>query len=95
MELYQIIKKTLITEKSTIARDATNQYNFEVHANANRIEVGRAVEKIFKVKVQSVRVMNVRGKKKRSGRVIGERSAWKKAIVTLAPGSRIDIGEGA
>jgi large subunit ribosomal protein L23 len=95
MELYQIIKRTVITEKSTLARDAANQYNFEVHANANRIEVGRAVEKIFKVKVRAVRVMNVRGKKKRSGKTMGERSSWKKAIVTLAPGSRIDIGEGA
>jgi large subunit ribosomal protein L23 len=94
MELYQIIKKTLITEKSTVARDAANQYNFEVHTNANRIEVGRAVEKIFKVKVLAVRVMNVRGKKKKSGKVMGQRSAWKKAIVTLAPGSRIEIGEG-
>lgn len=94
MELYQIIKRVLITEKSTIARDTANQYNFEVHTDANRIEVGRAVEKIFKVKVQSVRIMNVRGKKKRSGRFVGERSSWKKAIITLAPGSRIDIGEG-
>lgn len=95
MELYQIIKKTLVTEKSTVARDAANQYNFEVHAKANRIEVRRAVEKIFKVKVLAVRVMNVRGKKKRSGKIMGERSPWKKAIVTLAPGSRIEIGEGA
>jgi large subunit ribosomal protein L23 len=94
MELYQIIKKTLITEKSTIARDAANQYNFEVHVSSNRIEVGRAVEKIFKVKVLNVRVMNVRGKKKRSGKTLGERSAWKKAIVTLAPGSRIETGDG-
>jgi large subunit ribosomal protein L23 len=94
MELYQIIKKTLITEKSTVARDAANQYNFEVHTNANRIEVGRAVEKIFKVKVLAVRVMNVRGKKKRSGKVMGQRSDWKKAIVTLAPGSRIETGDG-
>ena len=67
MELYQIIKKTLITEKTTVARDAANQYNFEVHTKANRIEVGRAVEKIFKVKVLAVRVMNVRGKKKKIG----------------------------
>ncbi|MCX5825771.1 MAG: 50S ribosomal protein L23 [Deltaproteobacteria bacterium] len=94
MELYQIIKKTLITEKSTVARDAANQYNFEVHTNANRIEVGRAVEKIFKVKVLAVRIMNVRGKKKRSGKVMGQRSDWKKAIVTLAPGSRIETGDG-
>jgi large subunit ribosomal protein L23 len=95
MELYQIIKKALITEKSTVARDATNQYNFEVHINANRIEVGRAVEKLFKVKVLRVRVMNVHGKMKRTGRIIGARHSWKKAIVTLAPGNRIEIVEGA
>jgi large subunit ribosomal protein L23 len=95
MELHQIIKKALITEKSTIARDAANQYNFKVHAGANKIEVGQAVEKLFKVKVLSVRVMNVRGKKKRTGRTVGEKPSWKKAVVTLAPGSRIEIGEGA
>lgn len=95
MELHQIIKKALVTEKSTIARDAANQYNFEVHDGANRIEVGRAVEKLFKVKVLSVRVMNVPGKKKRTGKTVGQRSSWKKAIVTLAPGSRIETMEGA
>jgi large subunit ribosomal protein L23 len=95
MELHQIVKKALITEKSTVARDTANQYNFEVHAGANKIEVGRAVEKLFKVKVLSVRVMNVRGKKKRTGRIVGEKPSWKKAVVTLAPGSRIEIGEGA
>ncbi len=94
MELHQIIKKTLITEKSTLARDAANQYNFEVDPRANRIEVLRAVEKLFKVKVLSVRVMNVPGKKKRTGRTIGERRSWKKAIVTLAPGNRIEAIEG-
>jgi large subunit ribosomal protein L23 len=95
MELHQIIKKALVTEKSTIARDAANKYNFAVHASANRIEVGRAVEKLFKVKVLSVRVMNVPGKKKRTGKVMGQRPSWKKAIVTLAPGSRIETMEGA
>jgi len=94
MELHQIIKKALITEKSTIARDAVNQYNFEVHVNANKIEVGRAVEKIFKVKVMNVRVMNVIGKRKRTGRITGQRRSWKKAIVTLAPGNRIEAMEG-
>ena len=94
MELHQIIKKTLITEKSTVARDAANQYNFEVDQRANRIEVLRAVEKLFKVKVLSVRVMNVPGKKKRTGRTIGVRRSWKKAIVTLAPGNRIEAIEG-
>jgi large subunit ribosomal protein L23 len=94
MELHQIIKKALITEKSTVARDAVNQYNFEVDRYANKIEVLRAVEKLFKVKVLNVRVMNVPGKKKRTGKIIGERRSWKKAIVTLAPGNRIEAMEG-
>lgn len=95
MELHRIIRKSLLTEKSTLARDAANQYNFEVHADANKIEIGRAVERLFKVKVTAVRVMNVRGKKKRTGRTVGERRSWKKAVVTLAPGSRIETMEGA
>jgi large subunit ribosomal protein L23 len=94
MELHQVIKKALITEKSTVARDAANQYNFEIHRGANKIEVGRAVEKLFKVKVLSVRVMNVCGKKKRTGKIVGTRRSWKKAIVTLAPGNRIEAMEG-
>jgi len=94
MELHQVIKKALITEKSTVARDAANQYNFEIHRSANKIEVGQAVEKLFKVKVLSVRVMNVCGKKKRTGKIVGTRRSWKKAIVTLAPGNRIEAMEG-
>jgi large subunit ribosomal protein L23 len=94
MELHRIIKKALITEKSTVARDAANQYNFEVDPRANRIEVLHAVEKLFKVKVLNVRVMNVPGKKKRTGKIMGERRSWKKAIVTLAPGNRIEAMEG-
>jgi large subunit ribosomal protein L23 len=65
-----------------------------VDKRANRIEVLRAVEKLFKVKVLCVRVMNVPGKKKRTGRTVGVRSSWKKAIVTLAPGNRIEAIEG-
>ncbi|MDA8123944.1 MAG: 50S ribosomal protein L23 [Deltaproteobacteria bacterium] len=94
MEMHQIIKKALITEKSTVAREAANQYNFEVDVRANKIEVGRAVEKLFNVKVSSVRVLNVQGKKKRVGKVIGQRRSWKKAIVTLLPGNRIEAIEG-
>lgn len=95
MELHQIIKKSLVTEKSTIVREATNQYCFQVDVRANKIEVGNAVEKLFKVKVTNVRVMNVAGKKKRTGKVLGQRPSWKKAIVTLAPGNRIEGMEGA
>jgi len=94
MEIHQIIKKSLITEKSTVAREAANQYNFEVDTRANKIEVCRAVEKLFNVKVLNVRVLNVLGKKKRAGKVMGQRHSWKKAIVTLAPGSRIEGIEG-
>lgn len=90
MELYQIIKKMLLTEKGTILREQANKYNFEVDSRANKIEVKTAIEKIFKVNVTSVRVINVRGKMKRVGKVLGKRKDWKKAVVTLAPESKIE-----
>jgi large subunit ribosomal protein L23 len=93
--MYRIIKRSLITEKSTIAKDENNKYVFEVDRGANKIQIGMAVEKVFKVKVMDVHVMNVRGKKKRVGKILGEKRSWKKAVVTLAPGSRIEIFEGA
>jgi large subunit ribosomal protein L23 len=93
MDMYHIIRRALITEKSTAAKDE-NKYVFEVDRRANKIEVTRAVEKLFKVKVLNVHVMNVTGKKKRVGRILGEKRSWKKAVVTLAPGSRIEIYEG-
>ena len=94
MDMYRIIKRSLITEKSTIAKDENNKYVFEVDRRANKIEIGNAVEKVFKVKVVDVCVMNVPGKKKRVGRILGEKRDWKKAVVTLAPGNRIEIFEG-
>jgi large subunit ribosomal protein L23 len=94
MDMYRIIKRSLITEKSTIAKDENNKYVFEVDRGANKIQIGMAVEKVFKVKVVDVHVMNVRGKKKRVGKILGEKRSWKKAVVTLAPGSRIEIFEG-
>jgi len=94
MELHQIIKKILITEKSNIDREAANKYHFEVNRKANKVEIGNAVEKLFKVKVTDVRVFHVLGKKKRTGKVMGQKSSWKKAIVTLAEGSRIEVAEG-
>ena len=94
MELHQVIKRILVTEKSIAARDAYNKYFFEVDRKANKLEIGNAVEKLFKVKVVDVRVMHVLGKKKRMGGVIGQKSSWKKAIVTLAEGSRIEFAEG-
>ncbi|KFZ44567.1 50S ribosomal protein L23, partial [Smithella sp. D17] len=82
------------TEKSTTAREESNKYFFEVDRKANKVEISKAVEKLFKVKVADVCVINVLGKKKRMGRIVGQKSSWKKAIVTLAAGNRIEIAEG-
>ncbi|PKN17489.1 MAG: 50S ribosomal protein L23 [Deltaproteobacteria bacterium HGW-Deltaproteobacteria-6] len=94
MELHQIIKKILITEKSNIDREVANKYYFEVDRRANKVEIANAVEKLFKVKTTEVRVLHVLGKKKRMGKVMGQKSSWKKAIVTLAEGNRIEVAEG-
>ena len=94
MELYQIIKRPLITEKSTLAREELGKYLFEVDRRANKIEICQAVEKLFKVKVLNVRLMNVQGKQKRVGKSIGRTQDWKKAIVKLVPGSKIEIFDG-
>ncbi len=94
MEHHRIIKKYLMTEKSTAAKDEGNKYIFQVDRGANKVEIGRAVGSLFKVKVLDVHVMNVQGKKKRVGKVMGEKSSWKKAIVTLAKDNKIEIVEG-
>ena len=94
MDIYSVIKRPLITEKSTTARDEENQYIFEVDKRATKIEIRNAVEKIFKVRVLDVRTINMTGKKKRTGRTTGRRNDWKKAIVDLPPGSSIEIYEG-
>jgi large subunit ribosomal protein L23 len=94
MEMNNVIKRILVTEKSTAARDASNKYFFEVDRRANKVEITSAVEKLFKVKVVDVRVMHVLGKKKRMGRIVGQKSSWKKAVVTLAAGNSIEFAEG-
>ncbi len=94
MEHHRIIKKYLMTEKSTAAKDEGNKYVFQVDRGANKVEIGKAVGSLFKVKVLDVRVMNVPGKKKRVGKILGEKSPWKKAIVTLAKDNKIEIVEG-
>jgi large subunit ribosomal protein L23 len=94
MEIHRVIKKYLVTEKTTASKEQGNKYTFQVDRNANKIEVSRAVASLFKVKVLDVHMMNVLGKKKRVGKVLGEKSSWKKAIVTVAKENRIDIIEG-
>ncbi|MBW1822172.1 MAG: 50S ribosomal protein L23 [Deltaproteobacteria bacterium] len=91
---YGIIRRPLITEKTSIQKEQSNQITFEVDRGANRIEIKRAIEKIFKVNVAHIRTMQVKGKTKQRGRVIGKRRDWKKAIVTLLPGERIEFFEG-
>jgi len=88
-----IVRKALITEKGTALRELRNQYHFEVARDANKIEIQRAIETIFSVKVGHVRTMQMRGKVKRQGRHEGKRSDWKKAIVTLLPEQKIELFE--
>jgi large subunit ribosomal protein L23 len=94
MNHYDIIKRPVITEKTSIQKEDYNQVSFEVAKRANRVEIARAVEKIFGVRVAKTRTVQVKGKVKRRGRILGKRKDWKKAIVTLMPGERIDFFEG-
>ena len=93
-EAHQIIKRPLITEKSTRQKEEGNQIAFVVDPKAGKIQIRQAVEKLFKVKVLSVRTLNVTGKKKRLGKFLGRKSDWKKAIVKLREGDRIEFFEG-
>lgn len=95
MDAHRVIRRPLITEKATRMKDASNTVCFEVDRSANKIEIARAVEKLFSVKVFEVRVANRQGKWKRMGRFLGQRRAWKKAYVRLAPGEKpIEFFEG-
>ena len=88
MNANQIIRRPLVTEKSTILREKGNVIAFEVDPHANKIEVKKAVEELFKVKVEEVRLFNVRGKMKRMGRWAGKRRDWRKAYVRLKAGEK-------
>ncbi len=94
MDAQRIIRKPLITEKAALMKEASNTICFEVDKTANKIEVRRAIEKLFGVKVLDVRVANREGKWKRMGRFVGQRKAWKKAYVRLAPDQKIEFFEG-
>ncbi|HXG58722.1 MAG TPA: 50S ribosomal protein L23 [Thermoanaerobaculia bacterium] len=96
MNSNQIIRRPLVTEKSTLMRESgANVIAFEVDPKANKIQVKNAVEELFKVKVEEVRLFNVRGKKKRMGRFVGSRRDWRKAYVRLKAGEKApDFIEG-
>ncbi len=91
---HHLIKGPIITEKTHTMREANNKLTLKVDVRANKIEIRKAVEAIFKVKVLAVNTIKMMGKKKRLGRIEGTRPAWKKAIVTLAPGEKIAGYEG-
>jgi large subunit ribosomal protein L23 len=93
-DLYTIIKKPRLTEKGTALQESYNQIVLQVAPQANKIEIKSAVEKLFNVKVKQVRTLNMHGKQKRMGRHSGHKSDWKKAVVTLAEGSKMDFLEG-
>ena len=88
-----IVRRAMISEKGTRIREKQNGYLFEVARDANKIEIKRAVEAIFSVKVDSVRTIRVHGKPKRMGRYAGHRPDWKKAVVTLKKGQSIELFE--
>jgi large subunit ribosomal protein L23 len=93
MHLYEVLSRPLITEKGT-ALQAGGKYAFEVPRGANKHQIKQAVERAFKVKVTAVNVMTVPGRKRRVGRREVLTQPWKKAIVTLKPGDKIELFEG-
>jgi large subunit ribosomal protein L23 len=93
MHLYEIVKRPLITEKATRMKEQ-NRYAFEVAREANKRQIKDAVEAAFKVNVVKVNVMSVPGKMRRIGRRQALTPSWKKAVVTLGPGQKIEFFEG-
>jgi large subunit ribosomal protein L23 len=94
VDIYQVIREPLSTEKTTLLKNQFRQISLKVNKGANKIEIRQAVETFFKTKVVDVSTMNVRGKRRRVGKNVGKRPDWKKAIVTLAPGEDLEIFEG-
>lgn len=94
MDIYQVIEKPLVTEKGSDMLAQGNWVLFRVNPAANKIEIREAVQKIFDVKVLHVNTQIVRGKRKRFGRTMGHTKTWKKAMVQLKEGDRIEIFEG-
>ncbi len=94
MDSYRIIQKPLVTEKSTAMQEDGNWLAFRVHPDANKIQIKEAIEKIFDVTVLHVNTLNVRGKAKRFGKNMGVSKGWKKAMLRLKDGDKIEMFEG-
>ena len=95
MHVFEVLLRPLITEKSTILQEGQNKYAFEVDSRANKVQVKTAVEVSFSVKVTEVNMLTVKGKRKRFGRKLVQQPSWRKAIVSLRPGDKIQLFEGA
>lgn len=95
MKAHEVIKRPLVTEKVMMALERSNTVAFEVATAATKLDVRKAVEEIWKVKVTQVRTVVVRGKVKRTGAFEGKRRNWKKAYVTLKQGDKIELFAGA
>jgi large subunit ribosomal protein L23 len=93
-ELYNVLKRPVITEKANLQQEKTNQYSFEVAKESNKIEVKKAIETRWNVHVEHVRIVNVASKPKRVGRNFGRKSGWKKAMVKLRDGESIEFFQG-
>jgi large subunit ribosomal protein L23 len=93
-EFHKILMKPLVTEKSMQSLQESNRVSFKVKRDANKIQVRTAIEQIFEVTVESVNMVTVRGKKKKFGRSVGQSKDWKKAIVKLKEGDKIELFEG-
>jgi large subunit ribosomal protein L23 len=91
MNEYQIILRPIVTEQGMHLANSKNAYSFEVHREANKIQIRDAVEKLYNVKVLNVRTANVKGKMRRRGRSFGKRPDWKKAVVVLHHDNHIDL----
>jgi large subunit ribosomal protein L23 len=93
IDVYNIIKKPCLTEKGMFLQEENNQIVMKVSPKANKIQIKKAVEHLFNVEVNKVCTANMHGKKKRIGTHFGQRADWKKAVITLAEGHKIDFLE--
>jgi large subunit ribosomal protein L23 len=90
MTPYQILQRPIVTEKSVHYQNTHNTWTFQVHQDANKVEIRKAIEALFKVKVTAVRTMTVRPKTVRRGRSTGQTAAWKKAYIRVAEGQKLE-----
>ena len=95
MKLSEVLVKPILTEKANAQQEKLRRYAFKVNRKANKLEIKKAVESLFSVKVERVTTLNVLGKSKRTARGLGKRNDWKKAVISLQPGQDLDFSSSA